>query len=376
MRLRFVFTALLLITLGIAQAACSGAGSSAAGDETAALVNGKPITLEKVDQQLEQQAKGQNVAYSPVEIAAARMQILDNLITQEVLFQRAERENLLPSEDDVVQELARRKRDSGLSEEDFQKQMKESGLNEDQLREEIRVGLAISKLQQQATSKLPNPSDREINDFYNANKQRFVVGRGLALSVITVDAANNGARNDAIGNDAAIKKIETIYNGLKNGDDFATVARIQSEDPNTYQLGGDLGFIDEGTLKQQLGEQRTAELFGLREGQYTKPIEGSAGRWHIFKVTSKKTEPESLQLDNPSVRKQISDTLISQRQQILYSALISEALGQSKIENLIARRILQNPVTFGALRPSKLQQAAPPQTQTPPPAAPGQEKKQ
>lgn len=376
MRLRYSLAVFLLSALSCAQLSCSKAGSSASSDDIAALVNGKPIKLEKVDQQIDQQAKSQNVVFTPVEIAAARMQILDNLITQEVLYQRAAKENLLPSDDDVSQELARRKRESGLSEEDFQKQLKESGLTEDHLREEIRVGLAVSKLQQQVTSKLPNPTDREINEFYNSNKERFVVGRGLALSVITVDSANNGAKNDAIGEEAAKKKIETIYNGLKNGDDFATVARIQSEDPSSYQRGGDLGFIDEPTLKQQLGDQRTGDLFSMREGQYTKPIQGSPGRWHIFKVTSKKTEPESLQLDNPAVRKQISDNLISQRQQILYSALISEALDEAKIENLIARRIIKNPANFGALRPSKLQQAPAPQSQTPAqPSAPTPEKK-
>ena len=77
-------------------------------------------------------------------------------------------------------------------------------------------------------------SDREVEDYYNANKPQFVNARGVALAMIAVDPADNskaGIKNDDAKSDADAKtKIDAIYQHLKNGADFATIARAKSED--------------------------------------------------------------------------------------------------------------------------------------------------
>lgn len=346
----------LISLLSILSFACNNSGNGkTADDEVAARVNGVPIKLTEIDSQLEQQFKGQQVKLSPADLASARLQILDNLIIQQVLYQRAQAENLLPKDDEVTQELLRLKRESGLSEENYQKQLKELGMTEEDLRNNVQKRLAIDKLRRQAFNKLPNPSDKEIEEYYNTNKEQFVLGRGIMLSDIIVDPRDNGAKNDAIGEEQAKQKVDRIYAQLKaQGFDFATVARAESEDPDSALRSGDLGFISEDVAKEQLGEEWTAKFFAMQEGQIAEPRRDKAGRWHIFKLTGKKTEPEELKLEDPAVRKRISDTLLEQRQQIINSALLFTALNEAKIENFIARRILENPANFGSLRPSSL----------------------
>jgi parvulin-like peptidyl-prolyl isomerase len=217
--------------------------------------------------------------------------------------------------------------------------------------------MAIAKLQDKMSIVKP-PTDREISEYFNRNQEQFTLGKGIYLSEIVVDAADNKAKNDAIGEEQAKQKIDQIYTQLKNGADFATVARVQSEDVSSYK-GGDLGFLDEAHL-QQVGfpAQLVQAFFAMKEGDITPPVQGSKGRWYIFKLTAKRTQEEKLSLDSPDVKAKISQVLIAQRKEILNSALVSAALNQTRIENFLAQRMLQNPDNFGSLRPTSLPSVA------------------
>ena len=73
----------------------------------------------------------------------------------------------------------------------------------------------------------------------------------------------NKAQNDA----EAKKKIQMIENRLDSGEDFASVAMNFSEQPETAQNGGDLGFIPESSLK---GDKNAYEaITKLKPGQYS-----------------------------------------------------------------------------------------------------------
>ncbi|MCO5334134.1 MAG: SurA N-terminal domain-containing protein, partial [Pyrinomonadaceae bacterium] len=62
-------------------AACGGSGPVSNGsNETAATVNGKAIKMEDVDRAVKIQAQGQESRFSPLELASARLQVLDGLI--------------------------------------------------------------------------------------------------------------------------------------------------------------------------------------------------------------------------------------------------------------------------------------------------------
>jgi parvulin-like peptidyl-prolyl isomerase len=292
---------LILIVVALAAAAASGckedasAGSTNSG-ELAAKVGSSEVPLSKVDRVIEQglQGLGKKIAdLSPVELAAARLQAVDTLITEEVLYQRSKQENLQISDEDVRAFIQKLVQQSGLSEDDYQKKLKEAGLTEAEYREENRRKLAIEKLQDKLSA-VKSPTDREIEDYFKTNEQQFKVGRGVNLSWIVVDAADNKAKNDAIGNDQAQQKINSIYAQLKGGADFATVARAQSEHESAYR-SGDLGFLDEGRLAQAgFPPPLVQNFFGMQEGDITQPVQGSEGRYYIFKLTAKRTQEEQL----------------------------------------------------------------------------------
>ena len=206
--------------------------------------------MEEVERGLKQQAQGQESKMSPLELAAARLQILESLIQQEVMFQKAEKEQTVPTDEEVTAEYNTTLQQSGMSKEQVEKAMQETGQTEASARESIKKSMAIKKLIDKITGKIEQPKDSEIDAFYNGNKAAFVKKRGVKLAAIVVDPTNSGEGDATTDEQSAVLKGNEIIKKLQQGADFATVARESSEDPQSKLQGGDLGYISEEQMKQ------------------------------------------------------------------------------------------------------------------------------
>jgi len=359
----------LVVALSLVAASCGGRkGGDGSPSDVAATVNGQKIMLSEVDRLVNQQAQGQTLP--PLELAAARLQVLDKLIERHVLYQRAEKEKTVPSDDEVNTFVDQQKQRGTV--EQWEQGLKENNLTEEQVRQEARKDLAINKLQEKLYGKIA-VRDQEINDFYANNKERFVTPRGVALADIVVDPRDSAGvfKDDAKSEAEATAKIQRLYQTLKNGADFADVARSSSEDQSAVR-GGDIGVADENALRQNGFPQDLIGRFFTQMpiGGYTEPIRFGDGRWYIFKVTNRQLENRPLTLEDPGVRDQIKEALVNQRKTILTEALIRNAMGDATVTNNLAESMLNDPNNLGGF-----QQATPGRAATPAaaasPAAPG-----
>jgi peptidyl-prolyl cis-trans isomerase SurA len=353
---KLTITATILAAILLVLGACgSGGGSDSKDSMVAATVNGKNIMLAEVERGVSQQSGGKQAQLSQLELAQARLQVLGNLIQREVLFQRADRENLKPTEDEITAIINQQKQQSGMTDDDFQKNLAAQNLTMEALREEARKDIAIKKLQDKYNSKI-TVNDKEVEDFYNSNRERFVSARGVALAMIAVDPADNSGQgitqNDAKSDAEAKLKIDNINQQLKGGADFATVARAKSEDATSVPRGGDIGFATEDDLKQNgFPAELITKFFGMQPGDRTEPIRFNSGKWYVFKLEEKRLQTENLTLESPGVRQQITQALIKQRSDILNAALVEVAMNEAKIVNNLAGTMLNNPSNLG-LRPA------------------------
>ena len=356
---------------GLVLSGCASGGGSEAKDNTvAATVNGRNILLSEVERGVNQQTGGNPAALNQLQMAQARLQVLNNLIQREVLFQRAEREKVLPSEAQIDGAIATQKQNSGMTAEDFDKTLKAQNMSVETLREEARKDLAIAALQDKYSGKI-DISDREVEEFYNKNREQFVNARGVALAMIVADPADNSATGitDDAKNDADAKlKIDNIYQQLQGKADFATVARAKSEDIRSLRSGGDIGFATEEALKSNnFPPELISNLLGpMQVGDYTQPVRFGDGKWYIFKLAEKRLQTENLTLESPGVRQQITQGLTNQRKQILNAALLEVAMNEARINNNLASNMLNNPSNLG-LRPAgeAATQSTPSPTQQP-----------
>jgi len=347
-------SAVALAAIGLMTISC---GSGPPKDnETVAKVGSRDISMKQVDaaikQQLDQSGGG---SFTPSELVAARLGVLENLIQEEALFQKAQKDNLAPDDNKVNQEVQKRKQQANLTEDQYRDQIKQAGLTEDEVREKIRRELAIEALRDRERARVSQPTDAEIEKYYNDHKAEFVAERGVDLSVIVTDPANNNQADDAVGEVQAEQKIRAIHGQLKTGLDFATAAQQRSEDPNSAMRGGALGFATEQQLKQifPTRPELQAQLMSMSPGQYTEPIKDNvSSRWYIIKVNQKIEQPRNLSLND--VRANIINSITQQRQGVLLNALLLVVVNESTVKNYLAERILTNPQTIVEMRPSQL----------------------
>lgn len=345
--------------------ACSGTASNTAQggvdpNETAATVNGKAIKMEDVERAVKQQAQGQESKLSPLEIAGARLQVLQSLIEQEVMFQKAEKEGVVPKDEDVIAEVNKQKVESRLSAEEFDRQMKQAGLDETSFKENIRKGMAIKALVEKVTGRIETPKETEVEAFFKSNPDLFVRKRGVRLAAIVVDPTNSG-QGDTTTNaaEADLKMKEILGKVQQPASDFAAIAREFSEDPSKFQ-GGDLGFISEEDLKSnypQLAGGFMNPEFSV--GRITNPVPIN-GKAYIFKLQERVEKEENLSLESPGVKPQINDLLVNNRKQLLAASYQAIAMNEAKIENYLAKKVVDNPNELSGARP-----AAPANTSAP-----------
>jgi len=348
---KLTITATLLAVMLVALGACSRESSDSKDNTVAATVNGRNIMFAEVERLISQQTGGKQAEMSPIELAQARLQLLASLIQREVLVQRAEQEKLMPNEDQITAALNEQKQQSGMTDEEFARQLKGQNMTVEALRDEARKDLATKALQDKYAGKI-TVSDRDVEEYYIKNKQRFVLGKGVDLASIVVDPRDNGLQDDAKTEAEAKLKIDGLYQQLKTvgTEKFGEVALAKSEDQSRMK-GGDIGFAAEDDLKQfNFPPALITRLFAMQPGEYTEPVQFN-GRWYIFKLKGKQLQVENRTLESQGVRQQITVELTDQRKQVLNAALLEVALSEAKIVNTLASNMLSNPGNLG-LRPA------------------------
>jgi parvulin-like peptidyl-prolyl isomerase len=369
---QFSFRFSAIAVLAVATLVFSACGSSTSGDgevtpggDTAATVNGKAIKMEQVERVIKAQTQGQDANLSPLELAQARLQVLDQLIQQEVMYQKAETEKTVPTDDKVTEELNKLKQQSGQSAEEFDKKMKEAGETEASLRETIKKQLAIQELNTKITSKIEPPKDQEIVDFFNGNKEGFKNKRGAQLGVVVIDPRKVDQNDTTTNEIEAQQKAKEVGDRLLRGADFATVAREASEDPQTRLQGGDWRYFSEDELKQTFSAGVADYVMNkMQNGQIIPQGIPLEGRILIIKLQRKQEQDEDRTLETPGVRQQITDVLINSRKQLLSSAYMAMAMDSAKVENLLAKQVVENPNNLSGARPAPKETAATPAANT------------
>ena len=358
--IKLVTIALLaFVTLALTGCPSGTSSNSTVGvdNETAATVNGKAITMQEVDRAVKQQAQGQESKLSPLELAGARLEVLQSLIQQEVLFQKAEKEAKVPTEEEITGEVNKRKTESRLSQEEFQKQMTAAGLDDKSFREGIKKDLTIKNLVDKITGRIEPPKDAEIEAFYKGNPELFIRKRGVRLAAIVVDPANSGEGDTTINDATASLKVKEIQAKLAQpGSDFAALANEYSEDPSKLQ-GGDIGYLTEDQLKQSYPQLAGGFMNpGFTVGRLTDavPINGKA---YFFKLLERVEKEENLTLGSPGVREQVTKLLIDSRKQLLSQSYAAQAMNEAKIENLLAKKVVDNPNELSGARPAPVESA-------------------
>jgi len=308
----------------------------------AAEVNGQVITFADLDK-LYQTQYPQTVERSNEDQAMSnKLEVLNSMITTEIMRQRAEKLGLTAVDADVDTEF--NKRTAGLTKEEIDKRLAERHMTVADAKAQIRRDLTVDKLINKEITSHITITDADVTNFYNANKGSFNLAEPqihLAQILVTPfpnpnvrNLKNNKAQSDA----EAQTKIKFIADRLKGGDDFGMIAQNYSEDPDSAPNGGDMGFIPQSNLEKASPELRRL-VDSLQPGQFSAPVRTQDG-YRILKVITR--EPAGQRdLNDPRVQQNIRETLLNRKDQLLKSAYYEVQRNNAKIQNYLAQSIVQ-----------------------------------
>jgi peptidyl-prolyl cis-trans isomerase SurA len=318
-----------------------------------ALVNGHPIFEADVDKSYNQQIANPQQPHptSQDQTDALRLRILHELIDEEIIEQRAAKENLTATDSDVDAKLASMK--APYTEEQFQQQLKTANLTLDGLKHDLRRQLTIDKLLNKEIESPITITDADVTNYFNSHKQDFNLPADqfhLAQILVTDHAdpqAGNLQNNKATSEQDALKKIQALKVRIDEGADFGMLAANFSEDPESAPNQGDRGFVSEEQIHAGSDPATYTALMKLKAGETTPILPILDANTHkpagyvIYKLISR--EPKGQRdLSDPQVQQAIRQQLHDSRSQLLKAAYYEMIHDQAKVENFYAEKIFKS----------------------------------
>ncbi|MGE5730020.1 MAG: peptidylprolyl isomerase [Gemmatimonas sp.] len=282
-----VAAAVLAAPLFAQQSPSDGAGSPPV-DGVVAVVGTTPILRSDVEERLAQaRASGQKMPEDSAGQQAMLKSILDAIIDEELLVQKAKDEKVEVSDNDINADVDKRMqtiRTRFTTEKEFRDELRKSGFGTvDEFRRWLTDQSRRSQLQQKLFEKLRSDgkiapaavSNAEVDEFFNKNSSQLQkLPATVTLRQIVVSPKPT-PRQDTL----AFAKAESLYVELTKGGDFEQIAKRESMDPSTKELGGDLGWRRRGDFVPEFDRV----YFALRPGVVSPPIKTVFG-YHLIRV--------------------------------------------------------------------------------------------
>src|SRR5262249_10668745 len=226
---------------------------------------------------------------------------LRDLIDQSLLVQRG-KDMGVSVEPEVIKRLDQIRIQNKLQDMDsLEKAVTAQGLNWEDFRNNIRNQILTQRVISSEVGSHITIGDDDVTKYYNEHKSEFVRPEQVALSAIEVNTA--GKKPEEIPK--LKEKADTALKRIKDGEDFAEIAKRFSDGTTAKDGGGYLGTYKRGELSKELEDR----VFKMKRKELTDVIETKQG-YLILQVLERYEEG-----DQPleKVRNEIMDRLYTQR---------------------------------------------------------------
>ncbi|MDM7924517.1 MAG: peptidylprolyl isomerase [bacterium] len=253
-------------------------------DGVVAVVGDEIVQKSELEQMAQYYAlqTGLRPADHPAEYQALKHDILQNLIDDRVMMAKAKEDTVTVDDAKVEAELENRIRSlvqqmgsEAKVEAQFGAPIKK--IKRDH-REEVKNMMIVRELQNTKFRGL-QVSRREVESFYESIRDSLPEKKPtVRLSQILLRIQPGEASRVK-----SLERVRQIRDRIRKGESFEALAREASEDPGTAGRGGDLGFVDRGTLFPAFEEA----AFQLNPGQVSDVVETPVG-FHLIQAVEKR----------------------------------------------------------------------------------------
>lgn len=320
---------LALVTAGILAFSLAGCSGTKDPNAVAATVNGEEITLGQLEFMLRMNKSSVEASMTDESMWEQEIEdgvtyrdkfkelMIDQMVNTALIAQAAEKDGLKPS-DKEVESSYNELRTTINSDEDLKKSAEELGVTDEFLKSQAKTNLLIQAYQNKFNEET-KVSESEMEKYYEENKDSYKVDEVEASHILIKTTDDDGNAMSDADKKKAKAKAEKILKEVKNGGDFAELAKKYSEDPGSAENGGSLGTFGKGQMVEPFEEA----AFSMEPGEISDLVETDYG-YHIIKVTDKINETTSYEEAKDGIKTQLLNNM--------YGEKIEELQKNAKIE--------------------------------------------
>jgi len=206
-----------------------------------------------------------------------KSQVLEEMVNEELIVQAAGESKLEVSAKEVQSALEEIKKQNNLDDNQLAEALRLQGYTMSSYRADVRRQI----LRMRATNMLVRPrvtvTDDDVRARYDAMSRRSAAVKRIKLRHILVALPDKPTETQIAD---AKRKATDLMEKIRAGADFARLAADNSDDDQTKFSGGELGWIERGSIDTEW----EVIVFAMNKGEVRGPITGPRGL-HVFQVT-------------------------------------------------------------------------------------------
>ncbi|WIF95677.1 peptidylprolyl isomerase [Caminicella sporogenes] len=239
-------------------------------------------------------------------LTIVKEQILDKLITEELILQEAKKMGI-KIDSEKVEEKYKDFSKQLESNKELKKFYEEKNIDENFIKKQIKMELYLKEFRNKIFEQAGLNDEKKLQEL-------------IKNYPIKVRARHILVKDEKLAKD--------LLKRIKSGEDFAQLAKEYSEDPGSKEKGGDLGYFSRGVMVPEFEEA----AFSLKKGEVSDLVKTRFG-YHIIKTEEIKTiedlRKDGLEKEQIEKEKKIAIDYIKESK---YNEKIKELKENAKIE--------------------------------------------
>lgn len=191
---------------------------------------------------------------------------LKNMVEMKLQLQEAKKMGISVGNTEIDSAISEIKKKYNMADETLKRSLDAEGITMKDYRKRLSEQIIVTKVINNAIKSNIVITDREIEEYYETNRERYSGDEKVRIRQILFTLPDNGMR------EAVEQRAKDITGRIKKGEEFSRLAVEFSEGPSR-EFGGDLGYIGRGSALKEIEDV----AFALKIGEVSEPFWSPAG---------------------------------------------------------------------------------------------------